>query len=738
MKLYGIILDGGENDVFEIECSSKKLTNRRGFSISGKTSAISIGDITNREILQENITTFNQETFSSFWNDYYHQARYFIIRPQTSIPNVERIEALFSISLPLFVAPILDDENLSIPYTHLCFTGIVNNECRTYEIGRIEEKYKAFSDLIIKNKIDKNKNNSFAFIYVSDNEIDFTSINKNPAIKTIRLLPNISINEVIQQISKSFSRRIGKHIEYNNAIYCKLMDAIESNNSLQGTFKANVYLSGNTNSKLFFDSHSLFKVFRYAIDEGYKFSLQINITKYLSNSEITSDDMAEELKPKWWRNDITDSNSLEINERLKVLASEIKNQIKAFKQDIFQQYGYKQFEGKVPGKLQVTINYCNNELINFEAKTGIENALVIEINGKKYISSSNGGYLEYAEFGDNEELPRHINKIIQTLGSEQKCKNAIDFIGIKDSKRILNIIDSEEIDSKEKLSKIGEILRLLKTQKIFIPRICLYGLPGIGKTTLNKKLVDLYREPGKKLSIDDLFLISSDYIINERLFDDNLSSRHNPSVQATNQEEKSLEECVIYSRKDYEYFLNGNHDILLHNLGINFVLIECYNTLDIPDLGGKSVLNEDTRYLLNQLDFFTIFICPDGDPKTGAIFFPYENELIDENKYFEAYFQLYKNRPSLLDKAARRNICNLVENTGGFIDDGKGGHEPKDWDSFKKELYNKIFHPRFHLYNQKYDLKVIRRGSTDDILCNILKGVLQTHIERIEREQLCL
>lgn len=723
MKLYGIILDGNENDIFPVSCSSTKNV-KGGFSISSGTSIISTS----------NITTFSQEAFSSFWNDYYHQDRYFIIRPQTTIHNVERIEALSSISLPLFMAPILDDENLSISYTHLCFTGIVNNECRTCGIGKIDEKYRAFSEYITTNEIDKNKNNSFAFIYVSDNEIDFTSINENSAIKTIRLLPNMPINEVIQQISKSFARRIDKHIEFNNAVYTKLMAAIESNNSSQKTFKANIYLSGNNNSKIFFDGHGWFKIFRYAIDEGYKFSLQINITKFLSNSEIISDDMPKDLKPKWWQNDITDSKSLEINERLKELDSEIKNQVKAFKQAVFQQYGYKQFEGKVPGRLQVAINYCNNELIDCNAKAGVENALIISINEKKYISSSNGGYLEYAEFGNKENIPRHINKIIQTLHSEQKCKNDIEFIGIKDSKNLLNIISSEKIDSKEKLSKIGEKLRLLKTQNIFIPRVCLYGLPASGKTALNKILVSLYRKPGKKLSIDDCFLVSSDYIINERVFDDNFSSRHNPNKEATKQEEKSLEECVIYSRNDYESFLNGKHDILLHNLGINFALIECYNTHDIPDLGGKAVLFEDTRYLLNQLNFYTIFICPDADPELESVLFPYEDKSINEDKYFEAYFQLYKDNHSLFNEAARRNICDLVEKNGGFIDDGKHGREPKDWDRFKKELYNKIFHPRFNLYNQKYDLKVIRRGTPEDIVCNILKGVLQIHIERINRE----
>ena len=67
----------------------------------------------------------------------------------------------------------------------------------------------------------------------------------------------------------------------------------------------------------------------------------------------------------------------------------------------------------------------------------------------------------------------------------------------------------------------------------------------------------------------------------------------------------------------------------------------------------------------------------------------------------------------------------------------RAGIEPKDWNRFKVRLYERIFKPRFYFYNRKFDLKVLRRGSIQDEVCNILKGILTLHIERMEKEKEC-
>lgn len=679
---------------------------------------------------------FNIDLFKQFWN---FNTGCVIIHdyPFEKMGNID--DNYNSLSLSAFLSPlsVVDTNNFFFSYTHICFTGTVySDENGTPVVGAIKDVSKKVVNFFNYVKEKNNPNAIYAFIYVSDEKLDFEEKN---GIKAIHISPCTPVEELLDKLSTGFRRPVNKFYQFHNAVYSKLSDNFDEINRIENraakSFNAKIILSGSKNSKTFFD-FKWFDLFRRAIDQGYKFSLQVNISKFLSNSEITSDDMEEELLPKWWNGDITDKESIEINERLKRLDLFIRNQVDVLKRYVYETYAYTESERKISGRLNISIDYCNSKKIQLFDEKETKNALIIDIDGRKHVLSSNADYFEYNVYEKNTPLPKEIQELKEIMVTEKKTEK-IKVISKKQSEQLLRIIDSSK-SSLEKLAKIGNLLKKIKSEKTYLPYFIIYGLPGIGKSTLNKKLVDLYREPGKKLSIDDTFLISSDVIINSRLFDDEVSSKYNPRKQENSQELKALDECVIYRRKDYEYFLNGNHDNLLHYLGIKFALIECYHTHDIPDLGGKSVINEEIRDLLNQLNYITIHICPDGDSEMEALSFPYENKTIDENKFFEAYFQLYKNNPSLLDKSARRNICDLVEKNGGFIDDGKGGLEPKDWNSFKKELYNKIFHPRFHLYNQKYDLKVMRRGSTEEILCNILKGVLQIHIERIEREQLCL
>lgn len=716
MNIFGIICSN-VIDVFPISC---EIINRTSFGYSLSTRVSST------------LTTssfFFEDTFNRFWQDYFNNCKFLVTlgfntKGQCTSKGIE------SISLSFFLAPLLCLENFSTPYTHICFTGCVNNECCVEGVGDLEVKYKGFSEFI------KNENNNhctFTFVYVSKNELDFTKTEKNPLIKEIQVLPNTPISEIINKLSSSFVMRREKYFDFNNAVYSKISRALEENNSKGNIFNAQIFLSGNENSKSFFD-FKWFDIFRTAIDMGYKFSLSINISKSLTNNEITSDDMRDELLPKWWKGDISNQQMLTINERLKRLKLFVSNQIEVLKRYVFETYAY-ETTNCGGGKLNICIDYPNNELIELRTgnKNQTENAIIIQIGEKRFSSFSNGDYFEYKENCIKDELSHYITTIEKVLSCEKLDSNN-SLIGIEDSETIIKILDDSNFTADEKLILISGKLKELKKENIYLPRFSLYGLPGSGKSTLLKGIMNLYYDEDEQISKDNIHIISSDIIINERIFDDDKNSRHNPNPDAINQTMDAIKEHVIYTRDDYESFLgNGNHDMDIRNLCVEIAIRQSFFTHDILDLGGKEILIEKTRYLLNDLGFICVFICPDGNSEDENIIFSHE-KIEDSEQYFKAYFNYFKDYHSLFNEKKRRNIYSLVKE---YKNDNAGYIEPTDWEDFKIKLKKKIFNPRFYFYNRKYDVKIIRRGTDKEIICNILKGILMIHKQRMENNNLC-
>lgn len=719
MNIFGIICSN-VIDVFPISCN---IFNGTSFGYSLSTLASS------------NLTTssfFLENTFNCFWKNYFNNDCKILVELKFKTKGICTSKGIESISLSFFLAPLLCLENFSTPYTHICFTGCVNNECCVEGVGGdLEDKYKGFSEFI------KNENNNhctFAFVYVSKNELDFTKTEKNPLIKEIQVLPNTPISEIINKLSSSFVMRREKYLDFNNAVYSKISRALEENNSKGNIFNAQIFLSGNENSKSFFD-FKWFDIFRTAIDMGYKFSLSINISKSLTNNEITSDDMRDELLPKWWKEDISNQEKISINERLKRLTLFVSNQIEVLKRYVFETYAY-ETTNCGGGKLNICIDYPNNKLI--ELRTGnnnqTENAIIIQIGEKRFSSFSNGDYFEYKENCIEDELSHNIKIIKEALSPGEKVDSNNSLIGIEDSETIIKILDDSKFTADEKLILIGEKLKKLKKENIYLPRFSLYGLPGSGKSTLLKGIMNLYYDEDEQISKDNIHIISSDFIINERIFDDDNNSRHNPNPDAKNKTKDAIKEHVIYSRKDYETFLEkGYHDMDIRNLCVEIAIRQSFFSHDMLDLGGKEILIEKTRYLLNDLGFICVFICPDGNSEDENIIFSHE-KIENSELYFRAYFEYYKNFHSLFNDKKRRNICSLVKE---FKKDTKGYREPTDWEDFKIKLKKKIFNPRFYFYNRKYDVKIIRRGTDKEIICNILKGILMIHKQRMENNNLC-
>lgn len=710
MNIFGIICSN-VIDVFPISC---EIINRTSFGYSLSTRVSST------------LTTssfFFEDTFNRFWQGYFNNCK-FLVTLRFKTKGICTPKGIESISLSFFLAPLLCLENFSTPYTHICFTGIVNNECRVEGVGNIDKKYAGYSEFL-KNK-NINENCTVAFVYVSEKELDFTNTDtvRNPLIKEIQIVPNTSIKDIINKLSSSFIMRREKYLDYNNAVYSKISRALEENNCEESIFNAQIYLSGNENSQSFFD-FKWFDIFRTAIDMGYKFSLSINISKSLTNNEITSDDMSDELLPKWWDGDISNQQMITINERLKRLYLFVSNQVEILKRYVFETYAYEttNYGG---GRLNICIDYPDNE-------NQTENAIIIQIGEKRFSSFSTGEYFEYKENHIKDLISPNIERIKNTLSPCKKLNINNSLIGIEDSVRIINILDNSKFTADEKLILIGEKLKKLKKENIYLPRFSLYGLPGSGKSTLLKEIMKLYDEDNQ-ISKENINIISSDFIINERIFDDDNNSRHNPNPGANNQTMDAIKEHVIYTREDYESFLGeGNHDMDIRNLCVEIAIRQSFFSHDMLDLGGKEILIEKTRYLLNDLGFICVFICPDGNSEDENIIFSHD-KIEDCEPYFTAYFEYYKNFHSLFNDKKRRNICSLVKE---FKKDNKGYHEPTDWEDFKIKLKKKIFNPRFYFYNRKYDVKIIRRGTDKEIICNILKGILMIHKQRMENNNLC-
>ena len=717
MKIFGVILCEGGNDVFSIDCdySLSRIGSEESFSVTA------LCDIPNNPL------TFSQNTFFNFWKEYYNENTYFYIHMNT-IHVSTPANSIPSISLSVFMAPILCLDDFSTSYTHICFSGTVGADGKTGGIGMVEKKHQAFSDYLKTKNLIENENNSFIFVYVSETEISVKD--KNFAIQTLRIPPKSSVLDILYILSSSFSRRKEKYIEFNNATFTKFLSIFETNNDKN--FKAQIYLSGNDTSKDFFD-FKWFDIFRLAIAKGYKFCLTINISKFLSNTEITSDDMKSNLQPKWWKSDISDTRMITINERLKRLDLFIRNQIEVFKRYVYETYGYTDLKNKITGRLNISVNYCDNAEINLSEEESTENAFLITVNHYKYISYSNAGYFKYEQYNENDTLPSHIQKIINSMVPMNKPSQS-KFISYDD---IRNIVDADDLSISEKLKNIGTRLRELKSEGKYLPRFTIYGFPGTGKTTILKRIAEIYKgsNSAERISVNDIHLISSDFIINERLFDDNKNSRHNPNEGAKNRDNNAIKECVIYSRNDYEEFMSdGEHDMEIRNLAVEIAIRQSCVTHDLLDLGAKEILIENTRHLLNELGFITVFLCPDGNPENPPIVFNSDNEKINVNDYFDVYYDFFKNNFNLFDKMKRRNICKLGE---PFITRDNGMIAPEDWDKFKKNLREKIFNPRFHLYNRKFDIKVYRRGSVDISVYNILKSILLVHDQWLQWEREC-
>jgi len=664
MNFFGIIL-GTPNEVFSVVCDILPSSKGSNFSVT----SLNEDDV-------NKVLTFSKKSFFEFWKKYCENEHYYHIHLHTSKIFITNKDNLPSISLSVFMTPLLCSEKFSTSYTHVCFSGIVDDECKCQAVGRVTGKYGAYSKYVNNKKLGENPNNKIAFVYVSNEEIDFSEVELNTKIRAIRILPGDNVESVIHRLSSTFLIRSENFLEFNNAVFFKLSSALMKNNSKNKIFSAEIFLSGNDSTKKFFD-FNLFGIFRLAIDTGYKFSLTVNISKFLSNSEITSDNInVRNLKPLWWNDkELSDENMVKINDRLKRIDLFVSDQIKGLKRYVFESYAYEDVEPKISGKLKIDVNYCNNEAIRLTGEKITENALIIKLNDETFVSYTEADYFGYNVYKKNEDFSKNILDIKEAFHVEQKIKKT-DSLNNEEVDSLLNILNSLELKTEEKFEKIGNILKELRKNGKYLPKFTLYGLPGTGKSSILKEFMKFYEDSSKSTNIDvrGIYVISSDFIINERIFDDDLNSRHNPNEKARNKDIDAIKEHVIYSRADYKKFFLDTDDVENRNLCVKIAINQSKDSHNFLDLGGKEILIEETRYLLNELGFITIFLCPDGNPEDESVILSQNNTINDYEPYFDAYYEIFKKYPILFDEKKRRNICDLVESSRK---NENGQNEPK-------------------------------------------------------------
>lgn len=654
--------------------------------------------------LSEEAFSFLKEQIFSFWKKNY------LITCSKDLSTYSVPRNLKSFSLAAFLSPLTTTNDYLFPYTHCCFTGLVKasneDEIEVESVEEIKSKYEIYLNYVEEER-KKNKNAVFAFVYVSPEM--FKPENEN-GIKLIQIKPYTSVETLLDKLSSGFRRPIEKANSFNNSVYAKLAEYFENQNHNNKEILIKIYLSGNENSKAFFN-FLWFDLFRTVIDKDYTFRLSISISKFLSNNELTSDDMSNSLFPKWW-NKNEYKKSVEINERLKRLDLFVRNQVEVLRRYVFEMYGYnddKEFNHK--GRLNIRINYADNEEIKLIENKTTENAIIIKIDDKLITAFSDILYFEYNEY-NNETLPEAINTITKSLTAKNSDIES-RIISKEETETLLEVLNQKD-SSSEILQKVGASLRDLKNNhNKYLPLFTIYGLPGMGKSTVIKRIAQL----------NDNHIINTDFMINERIFDDDYNSRHNPSIKAQKRDDEAVNEHVIYSREDYERFLPlGYHDMEIRNLVVKIGMKEATVTHDFIDLGGKEFLIEDTRYLLNYYGFITVFLCPSGE---------------NEEECFNSYYSYYKENPTLLDKAKRRNIYKLANpNKDKNIDYNPEKLTPEEWEMFCGKLKEKIFDRRFFYYNRKYDAKVYKNGNVEDVTVNVLKAILTVHKKWLENDNL--
>ena len=620
-------------------------------------------------------------------------------------------KVLTSASLALFLLPITEKETLL--YTHTCITGDFEKKSdgyKTKSVDYIRNKFeicaKNFEELYTKHE-------TFAFIYVSNNdEIDKDLLKQYPWITVKRFCEGTPVNDVINYLKTGFCESCESDIKANqfmDATYQKISNYLESD--LYNEANVTVYVSGADNSNYVFDRRLCLNYQRF-IQQKKKLSLNINCTKSLDLYDLVSDaivkdgEAARKLKPIW-QQQLEKSHSIHIDdtvERLNRINDDIENDIRSIKKFIYNQNNSQ----LLLDNCKIHYNQINRaELIETTDKIISPSFYHLVLNGEKSQAKEiivyTDSYKLFYEENTKDELILKNHKIADLL--KLFIKEPVETTRRNSYKEIIDIIANGKKKGKEAQIIINDITSYIKENNIRFPtNFVLTGLPSIGKTTSLYYIAKQF----------DLDVISTEILINYYIFNDDLSEterfdyeKYWKDVDLHKLYNETIPYYTQYSRKIFEKLSdNSEHMKHIRELAckIGLELVEGSNGKALLDCGGKEALT-NFYYTLRQEGYKNIFITTEG---------------YNEDEIFENYLSFYKKDKNLCNES-RRNIKRLAIKT--VVKDNKQWNEvdtkTKD---FADSLRKLIFDPRYKYYNSRSskENRIIRKQN-DDIATTVLQ-----------------
>ncbi len=640
----------------------------------------------------------------SFWNEYGDKNNYQIC------VNFPKTDNLFSASLSLLLLPITDKQTLL--FNHVCITGDFEKQSNVYITKSVIEIPKKFSTTIKTFEESFSKDETYAFIYISNKEeIDDQLLKKYPWINVKRFSEGVNVFDIIHFLQTGFCYTGTKSNQFMDTVYQKISNYLDSD--LWNSANVIIYTSGGDYSECIYDSRLCLNYQRF-LKQGKQLSFNVYSTRTLDLYDLVSDtivknkEAAKKMKPIWQKQ-FEESHSCyleETIEKLNRINTDIENDISSMKK-----YIYDQSDKKIIDNFQVQYNCCDNsELIETTDKIITPSFYYIKLQGnstrkKEIIVWTDSCNLYFTENIESElkiENAR-IRQLLDYFSDEKRNKEDTN-----PSKDVLEIITAGKENKKEPEKIVDEIALCMRNNKIKFPtKFFLTGLPGVGKTTCLYYIANHF----------DLEVVSSEIFINYFIFNDTLSKKKRISykkfwkdVNLHKLYSKTIPFYTQFSRKVFEELANNSEEMKHIREFANRIVLELVDGTDgkvVGDIGGKEALT-NVYYDFKQKGYRNIFLTVEGN---------------NDEERFKNYLNFYKEDKNLCNES-RRNIKQLALNKKKKIDT-----ESK---AFEDSLRKLIFQPRYKYYDRRADYRIIR-CQNENIPSTVLK-ILEALFSECEQE----